>query len=85
MAVDDEDAVLSQEDPPSCVKKQVPSIRDIAVQADLPKHAPVKVPSRQPSGTPSVKTTAMQADLPQRSPRTDDPQQTKGTSRKDRL
>ena len=30
-AVGDEDPVLSQGDPPSCVKKQVPSIRDMAI------------------------------------------------------
>ena len=66
--VDDEGSVFSQEEPPSCVKKQVPSVRDMAVQADQPKHAPVKVPPGQLSGTSSVKTTAMQADLPQRSP-----------------
>jgi hypothetical protein len=76
VAVGNEDLVLSQGDPPSGVKKQVPSVRDMAVQVDHPKHAPVKVPSGQPSGTPSIKTTAMQADLPQRSPiisRTDNP------------
>ena len=86
--VEDGDSVFSQEDPPSCIKKQVPSVRDMAVQADQPKHAPVKVPPGQLSGTPSVKTTAMQADLPQRSPvtpRTDGPQQTKDMSRKDHL
>ena len=80
--------MLSQEDPPSGVKKQVPSVRDMAIQVDQPKHAPVKVPPGQPSGTSSVKTTAMQADLPQRSPvtpRTDGPQQTKDESRKDHL
>jgi len=83
----DEDSMLSQGDP-SGVKKQVPSVRDIAVQVDQPQHVPVKVPPGQPSGTPSVKTTAMQADLPQRSPvtpRTDDAQQTKDESRKDHL
>jgi hypothetical protein len=83
--VDDEGSVFSQGDPPSGVKKQVPSVRDMAVQVDQPKHVPVKVPPGQPSGTSSVKTTAMQADLPQRSPRTDDPQQTKDISRKDHL
>jgi len=60
----------------------------MAIQVDLPKYAPVKVPPGQPSGTPSVRTTAMQADLPQRSPvtpRTDDPQQTNDMSRKDHL
>jgi hypothetical protein len=85
VAVDDEDSVLSQGDPPSGVKKQVPSNRDAVVQADQPQHAPVKVPPGQPSGTPPVKTTAIQADLPQCSPRTDDPQQTKNESRKDYL
>jgi hypothetical protein len=60
----------------------------MAVQVDQPRHAPIKVPSGQLSGTPSVKTTAMQADLPQRSPVTswaNDPQQTKDISRKDCL
>jgi hypothetical protein len=60
----------------------------MAVQVDQPKHAPIKVPLGQPSGTPSVKTTAIQADLPQRSPmtpRTDGPQQAKDMSRKDHL
>ena len=87
-AVGDKDSVLSQGDPPSGVKKQVPSVRDMAVQVDPPQHAPTKVPPGRPSGTPSVKTTAMQADLPQRSPvtsRTDDLQQTKDESRKDHL
>ena len=32
--VDDKGSVFSQEDPPLYIKKQVPSIRDIAVQAD---------------------------------------------------
>ena len=80
--------MLSQGDPPSGVKKQVPSVRDIAVQVDQPQHAPVKVPPGQPSGTPSVETAAIQTDLPQHSPvipRTDDPQQTKDESRKDHL
>ena len=79
--------MLSQGEPPSGVKKQVPSVRDIAVQVDQPKHAPVKVPPGQPSGTSSVKTTAMQADLPQRpvTLRIDGPQQTKDMSRKDHL
>jgi len=65
--VEDGDSVLSQGDPLSVVKKQVLSVRDIAVQVDQPKHVPVKVPPGQLSGTPSVKTTAMQVDLPQRS------------------
>jgi hypothetical protein len=34
VVVDDEDTVLSQGDPPLCVKKQVPSVRDMAVQVD---------------------------------------------------
>ena len=86
--VDDEDSVFSRGDPPSGVKKQVPSVRDTAVQAGQPKHVPVKVPLGQLSGTSSVRITAMQADLPQRSPmtpRTDDAQQTKDMSRKDHL
>ena len=70
----DEDSVLSQEDPPSGVKK-----------ADQSQHARTKVPSGQLSGTPSARTTAMRADLPQRSPRADNPQQTKDKSRKDHL
>ena len=88
MAVDNADTVLSQGDTPSGVKKQVPSVRDIAVQVDQPQHAPVKVPPGQPSGTSTVETVVMQADLPQRSPvtpRTDDPQQTKNESCKDHL
>ena len=64
MAVDDEDAVPSQEDRPPDVKKQAPSVRDMAVQADQPKHAPVKVPPGQLSGTSSIKATAIQVDLP---------------------
>jgi hypothetical protein len=62
--VDNKGSVFSREDPPSGVKKQVPSVRDIAVQVDQPKHAPVKVPPGQLSGTSSIKTTAIQADLP---------------------
>ena len=57
--VDDEDPILSQGDPPSGVKKQVPSVRDIAVQVDQPKHAPIKVPPGQLSGTSSITTTAI--------------------------
>ena len=38
-AVKDEDSVLSQGDTPSGVKKQVPSVRDTAVQADLPQRS----------------------------------------------
>ena len=86
--VEDEDSVLSQGDPPSGVKEQVPSVRDMAVQVDQPKHAPIKVPSGQPSGTSSVKTEPMQTDLPQHLPvtsRTNNHQQTKDISRKDRL
>jgi hypothetical protein len=66
----------------------VPSVRNMAVQVDHLKHAPVKVPLGQPSGTPSVKTTAIQAGLPQRLPvtlRIDDPRQTKEVSYKDHL
>jgi hypothetical protein len=81
--VDNKGFEFSQEDPPTCVKK--PSVRDIAIRVDQPKHIPVKVPPGQPSRTSSIKTTAIQADLPQRSPRTDDPQQTKDISRKDHL
>ena len=77
--------MLSQEDRPSGVKKQVPSVKDMAIQVDQPKHAPTKVPPGQLSGTPSVKTTTMQADLPQHSPRTDNPQQMKDKSRKGHL
>ena len=83
MAVDNTDTVLSQGDTPSGVKKQVPSVRDMAVQVDQPQHARTKVPPGQPSGTSAVETVVMQADLPQRSPRTDDPQQTKDISRRD--
>jgi len=86
--VEDKDSVLSQEDLPLGIKKQAPSVRDIAVQVNQPKHAPVNVPPGQSSGTSSVKTTAMQTDLPQRlpvTPRTDDPQQTKDESHKDYL
>jgi len=86
--VEGEDSVLSQGDPSSGVKKQVPSVRDADVQEDQPQHARTKVPLGQLSGTPSIKTTAMQADLPQRSlvtPRADNPQQTKDRSRKDHL
>ena len=73
VAVDDADTVLSQGDTPSSVKKQVPSVRDIAIQVDQPQHVPVRVSLGQPSRTPSVKTTATQADLPQRLSRTDNP------------
>ena len=66
--VDDEGSMLSQGDPPSGVKKQVPSVRDMAVQVDQPQHARTKVPPGQPFETSSVKTTAIQADLPQHSP-----------------
>ena len=60
--------VLSQEDPPSGVKKQVLSNSDAAVQVDLPQYAAVKVSPGQVSGTPSVKTTVMQAEQPQQLP-----------------
>jgi len=86
--VEDKDSVLSQEDLPLGIKKQAPSVRDIAVQVDQPKHAPVNVPPGQSSRTSSVKTMAMQTDLPQRlpvTPRTNNPQQTKDKSRKDYL
>ena len=87
VVVGDEDSVLSQGDPPSGVKKQVPSVRDIAVQVDQPQHVPIKVPPGQPFRTP-LPQAAMQADLPQRSPvtpGTNDPEQTKDESRKDHL
>jgi len=61
--VKDEDSVLSQKDLPLGIKKQAPSVRDIAVQVDQPKHAPVNVPPGQSSGTSSVRTMAMQTDL----------------------
>ena len=64
MTVDDEDAVPSQEDRPPGVKKQVPSVRDMAVQVDQPQHARTKVPPGQPSGISAVETVVMQADLP---------------------
>ena len=57
--VDNKGSVFSQEDPPLCVKKQVPSVKNMAVQVDQPKHAPIKTPLGQPSGTSSVKTVAM--------------------------
>ena len=82
--VEDEDSVLSQEDPPSGVKNQVPSVTDMAIQVDQPQHVPIKVSLGQPSRTP-LRQTAMQADLPQRLPRTDDRQQTKDMNRKDHL
>ena len=59
VVVEDEDSVLSQDDPPSGIKKQVPSNSDAAVQVDQPQYVPVKVPLGQLSRTPSVKTTAM--------------------------
>ena len=85
VAVGNKDSVLSQRDPPSGIKKQVPSIRDIAVQVDQPRHASVKVPPGQLSRTSSVKATAIQADLPRLSPGTNNLQQTKDISRKDHL
>ena len=87
-AVKDKDSVLSQGDPPSGVKKQVPSVRDIAIQVDQPQHTRTQVPPGQPSRTSAVETVVTQADLPQHSPvtsRTDNPQQTKEMSRKDHL
>jgi hypothetical protein len=39
---DDKDSVLSQGDPPSGVKKQVSSVRDIAIQVDQPQQLPVQ-------------------------------------------
>ena len=80
-AVDNKDSMLSQRGPPSGIKKQVPSIRDIAVQVNQLQQSPIVL--GQPSGTPSIKTTAIQADLPQHLPKTDDPQQTKDKSHKD--
>ena len=44
MAVDNENAVLSQKDRPPGIKKQVSSVRDIAVQMDQPKRVPIEVP-----------------------------------------
>ena len=85
MAVDDEDSVFSQGDPPSGIKKQVPPVTATTRQTDQPQHALVEAPPGQPSGTSFVRTTAMQADLPQRLSRTDDPQQAKDRSRKDHL
>ena len=88
MAVDNADTVLFQGDTPSSVKKQVPSVMDMAIQVDQPQHAPVKAPPGQPSGTSSIKATTMQADLPQRSPvtpRTDDRQQAKERNHNDHL
>ena len=88
VVVKDKDAVPPQEDQLPSVKKQPSSVKDIAVQVDQLKYAPIKVPLGQRSGTSSAKTAAMQADILQRSPvthRTDDPQQTKDISRKDHL
>ena len=85
VAVDDEDSMFSQGDPPSGIKKQVPPVTATTRQADQPQHAPVEAPPGQPSGTSSVRTTAMQADLPQRLPRTDNPQQMKDKSCKGHL
>jgi hypothetical protein len=58
--------VLSQEDPPLGVKKQVPSDSDAAVRVDQPQYAAVKVPPGQPSGT--LPQAAVQADQPQQLP-----------------
>ena len=66
--VEDNNSVLSQEDPPSGFKKQAPSNSNAAVQVDQPQYVAVKVPPGQLSGTPSVKTTAIQADQPQQLP-----------------
>ena len=86
MVVDNEDTVLSQGDPPLGVKKQVPSVRDMAVQVDQPQHASIKVPLGQLSRTSAVETVVMQVDLPQHSPvtsRTNNRQRTKDISHKD--
>ena len=75
MAVNDADTVLSQGDTPLGVKKQAPSVRDIAIQVDQPQHKHTQVPQGQPSRTSAVETVVIQADLPQHSPmtsRTDD-------------
>ena len=80
--------MLSQEDLPLGIKKQAPSVRDIAVQVDQPKYAPVNVLLGQLSGTSSIKITAMQTNLPQCLPvipRTNNPQQTKDESYRDYL
>jgi len=61
--VEDKDSMLSQKDLPLGIKKQAPSVRDIAVQVDQPKHVPVNVPPGQLSGISSIKTMAMQTDL----------------------
>ena len=42
LVVNNEDSMLSQEDSPSGVKKQVPSITATAVQVDQPQHLPVQ-------------------------------------------
>ena len=67
VVVEDEDAVPPKEDRPPGVKNQVPSVTATAIQVDQPKHAPVKVPLGQPSGTP-LPQAAIQADRPQRLP-----------------
>ena len=88
MAVNNVDTVLSQGDTLLGVKKQVPSVRDMAVQVDQPQYAHTQVPLGQPSRTSAVETVVMQADLPQHSPvtsRTDTRQQTKDRNRKDHL
>jgi len=41
VAADDEDSMLSQGDPLPDVKKQVPSVKATAIQADQPQHLPV--------------------------------------------
>jgi hypothetical protein len=50
--VDDEGSVFFQEDLPSGIKKQTPSVRDMAIQVDQPQHVPIEVLLGQPSRTP---------------------------------
>ena len=57
--VKDKDTIPPQGDRPSGIKKQVPFVRDIAIQVNQPKYAPVKVPLEQLSGTPLLQA-AMQ-------------------------
>jgi hypothetical protein len=64
--VADEDSVLSQDDPPSGIKKQALSDSGGSVQVDQPQYAAVKVPPGQPSGT--LPQAAIQADQPQQLP-----------------
>ena len=80
--------MLSQRDPPLGVKKQVPSIRDMAVQVDQPQQSPIKVPLGQLFRTPSIKAMSMQVDLLQClpvTPKTNSPQQMKDKNYKDYL